>query len=43
MDGSGYTTIVPYYNRDEDKVKSPLSAKIDYQYGFGDLNVIAGF
>jgi len=43
MDGSGYTMIDPYYNRDEDKVKSPLSAKIDYQYGFGDLNVIAGF
>ena len=43
MDGSGYTMIDPQYILADDEVLSPLTAMIDYQYGFGDLNVIAGF
>jgi hypothetical protein len=43
MDGSGYTMIDPFYDRKDDKVYSPLTAMIDYQYGFGFYNVFAGF
>lgn len=43
MDGSGYIMIDPQYILAGDIVLSPLSAMIDYQYGFGYLNVIAGF
>ena len=42
MDGAGFLDIEPYYNRDLDVVRSPASAMIDYQYAFGDLNVVAG-
>jgi len=43
MDGSGYTMIDPQYILADDEVLSPLTAMLDYQYGFGDLNVFAGF
>ena len=43
IDGSGFESIEPFYDRRDDKVYSPASAMIDYQYGYGDLNVIAGF
>lgn len=43
IDGSGFESIEPFYDRKDDLVYSPASAMIDYQYGYGDLNVIAGF
>lgn len=43
IDGSGFESIEPFYDRKDDKVYSPASAMIDYQYGYGELNVIAGF
>ena len=43
MDGSGYTMIDPQYILADDEILSPLTAMLDYQYGFGDLNVFAGF
>lgn len=43
IDGSGFESIEPWYERKDDKVYSPASAMIDYQYGYGELNVIAGF
>lgn len=43
LDGDGFMDIEPRYERNEDKIKSELSAMIDYTYAFGDLNVIAGF
>lgn len=43
IDGSGFEMIEPFYDKKDDKVYSPASAMIDYQYGYGELNVIAGF
>lgn len=43
IDGSGFEAINPEYFRIDDIVYSPASAMIDYQYGYGHLNVIAGF
>lgn len=43
IDGSGFEDIEPFYDRKDDKVYSPASAMVDYQYGYGELNVIAGF
>lgn len=43
IDGSGFENIEPFYDRKDDLVYSPASAMIDYQYGYGELNVIAGF
>lgn len=43
IDGTGFENIDPYYNRDLDKVRSPASAMVDYQYAYGEFNVIAGF
>ena len=43
IDGSGFESIEPFNDRKEDLVYSPASAMIDYQYGYGELNVIAGF
>lgn len=43
IDGSGFEMIEPFYDKKDDMVYSPASAMIDYQYGYGELNVIAGF
>jgi hypothetical protein len=43
IDGSGFEDINPEYFRKDDEVLSPASAMIDYQYGYGELNVIAGW
>lgn len=43
IDGSGFEMIEPFYDRKDDMVYSPASAMVDYQYGYGELNVIAGF
>lgn len=43
IDGSGFESVEPWYERKDDIVYSPASAMIDYQYGYGELNVIAGF
>ena len=43
IDGTGFEMIEPFYERKDDLVLSPASAMIDYQYGYGELNVIAGF
>ncbi|CAB4183683.1 hypothetical protein UFOVP1106_51 [uncultured Caudovirales phage] len=43
IDGTGFEMLDPFYDRKCDKVYSPASAMIDYQYGYGELNVIAGF
>ena len=43
IDGSGFEMIEPFYDRLTDIVYSPASAMIDYQYGYGEFNVIAGF
>ncbi len=43
IDGTGFEMIDPFYERKDDLVLSPASAMIDYQYGYGELNVIAGF
>lgn len=42
MDGDGLTSGNLYYDNDNDKVKLVGSYLLDYQYGFGPLNVIAG-
>lgn len=42
IDGSGFEMVEPFYDRITDLVYSPMSAMVDYQYGFGELNVIAG-
>lgn len=42
IDGSGFEDIEPFYDRITDIVYSPASAMIDYQYGYGELNVVAG-
>lgn len=42
LDGSGFEDIEPFYDRKDDIVYSPASAMIDYQYGYGELNVVAG-
>jgi hypothetical protein len=43
IDGTGFETVDPFYERKDDMVYSPASAMVDYQYGYGELNVIAGF
>jgi len=43
IDGSGFEMIEPWYERKDDMVYSTASAMIDYVYGYGELNVIAGF
>lgn len=43
IDGAGFEMIEPFYDRKDDMVYSPASAMVDYQYGYGELNVIAGF
>jgi hypothetical protein len=43
IDGSGFEMVEPWYERKDDLVYSPASAMVDYQYGYGELNVIAGF
>lgn len=43
IDGTGFETVEPFYDRKDDLVYSPASAMVDYQYGYGELNVIAGF
>jgi len=43
IDGSGFERAEPWYEKKDDKVYSAASAMVDYAYGFGDLNVIAGF
>jgi len=43
IDGTGFETVEPFYERKDDMVYSPASAMVDYQYGYGELNVIAGF
>ena len=43
IDGSGFEMIEPWYERKDDMVYSPASAMVDYVYGYGELNVIAGF
>jgi len=42
LDGSGFEDIEPFYDRKDDIVYSPASAMVDYQYGYGELNVVAG-
>ena len=43
IDGTGFEAIEPFYDRKDDKVYSPASAMVDYKYGYGELNVFAGF
>ena len=43
IDGTGFEMVDPFYDRRKDMVYSPASAMVDYQYGYGELNVIAGF
>lgn len=43
IDGTGFEMVDPFYDRKDDMVYSPASAMVDYQYGYGELNVIAGF
>ena len=43
IDGTGFETLDPFYDRLTDIVYSPASAMVDYQYGYGELNVIGGF
>lgn len=43
MDGEGYKTINPFYDPVSKYIISDLMAMIDYQYGFGELNVFGGF
>lgn len=43
IDGAGFEMVEPFYVRQDDMVYSPASAMIDYQYGYGELNVIGGF
>lgn len=42
MDGDGMLSTEPFYLPKEDEVWVPGSALFAYDYGFGDLNVIAG-
>jgi len=42
MDGQGLLSTDPFYLPKEDEVWVPGSALIDYKYGFGDQNVLAG-
>jgi hypothetical protein len=42
IDGNGFEDIEPFYDRKDDLVYSPASAMIDYQYAYGELNVVAG-
>jgi hypothetical protein len=43
LDGNGFENADVFYEKLEDKVYAVGSCLIDYQYGYGDLNVIAGF
>jgi hypothetical protein len=43
IDGSGFEMVEPFYDRKDDLVYSPASAMVDYQYAYGELNVIAGW
>jgi hypothetical protein len=42
MDGTAFQNANVWYEKKEDKVYAVGSALIDYQYGYGELNVIAG-
>lgn len=42
IDGNGFEQIDPQYILNDDEVISPLTAMVDYEYGFGELNVFAG-
>lgn len=42
IDGSGFESVEPFYDRLTDIVYSPASAMVDYQYGYGELNVFGG-
>jgi hypothetical protein len=42
IDGNGFEDVEPFYDRKDDLIYSPASAMLDYQYGYGELNVIAG-
>lgn len=42
LDGQGFRNSNQFYLPKEDKVYVTGSALVDYQYGFGDLNVLAG-
>jgi len=43
IDGTGFEDVEPFYDKKDDIVYSPASAMIDYQYGYGELNVIGGW
>lgn len=40
---TGFQDADVWYSKDTDKVKAVGSVLLDYQYGYGDQNVIAGF
>ena len=42
MDGTGFQNSMQWHEKKEDKVYVTGSALIDYQYGYGDLNVLFG-
>lgn len=43
MDGSGLTKVNAWYENKDDKYYIAGSALLEYEYGYGELNVIAGF
>jgi hypothetical protein len=43
LDGSGFMAQEAWYSQDDDVYRIAGSALIAYEYGYGDLNVIAGF
>lgn len=43
LDGSGFMEQEAWYSQDDDVYRIAGSALLAYEYGYGDLNVIAGF
>lgn len=43
LDGSGLMNVNAWYSNDDDKYRVTGSCLFEYEYGYGQLNVIAGF
>lgn len=43
LDGNGFTEQEVWYEKKDDKYYLAGSALFEYEYGYGDLNVVAGF
>ena len=43
LDGTGFMEQAAWYSQDDDVYRIAGSALLAYEYGYGDLNVIAGF